>query len=272
MRHVEGFFNELKRKGMSEIAAAKAASQATNDLYGGINWEGMGRSKDLQNLLRTLILAPDWLETNVRTGANLAKGIRNPNTPEGAKTLTIGKNLLAAYTAANVLNYSLSGKMMYENDPGHALDINMGEADGKAIYLRPFGTAADFARLPADAVLSAFKKDLGQGFQILKNRLALPMSSALNLISQRNRFGRKIFGRDDFGRDIPVSKQVLSGLGELGDIVAPPYVQNPIKYALGDIGPVEAITGGIESSVRFANKGQQTGRRRTRATRKRRSR
>ena len=270
LRHAEDFFQELKGKGMNESAAARASSQATNDLYGGINWEAMGRSREVQNMMRAVILAPDWLETNARIGANLIKGFNNPNSPKGLVFKRVGKNLLAAYAAANVANVATSGKPMWDNDPGHALDIDMGEADGKTIYLRPFGTAADFARLPADAIFSALKKDLGQGFQILRNRFSLLLSSATNLATQRNRFGRKIFGKDDFGNDIPVDKQIASGLGELGDIVAPPYVQNPVKLATGDIGPVEAITGGIESPVRFASKGAGSRRRRTRSRRSRR--
>ena len=268
LRYVEEMFGKLKAGGMNTEEAAKAASSATNDLFGGMNWEAAGRSRELQNWMRTLILAPDWLETSVKTGRNVAEALRNPNSPKGLQIVTIAKNLTAAYAAANVANYAMSGKMMWENDPGHALDVYTGQADGKDMYFRPFGTAADFARLPVDMVSSAYKKDLGQGFQILRNRMSLPGSSAVNLLTQRNRFGRKIFGRDDFGRDIPVSKQIMSGIGEVGDLVTPPYAQSVIRSATGDIGPVEAITGGIESPVRFANpRNPASSRRRRRPTR-----
>jgi hypothetical protein len=40
-----------------------------------MNLEQVGRSKDFQNLLRVAILAPDWAESNLRLGGNIAKSL-----------------------------------------------------------------------------------------------------------------------------------------------------------------------------------------------------
>ena len=69
---VKAAINELK----SEIAhypdedpnvVARRVAALANDDFGGLHLERMGRSKTMQDILRILLLAPDWTESNVRT-------------------------------------------------------------------------------------------------------------------------------------------------------------------------------------------------------------
>jgi len=269
LKHFNDLVGDMVKGGMDREMAGTNAAKFTNDLYGGINWEAMGRSKDLQNLGRMMILAPDWLETNVRIGGGMGKALLNPKNPQSKLYNRAARNLIAAYVGANVINFAASGHLMMDNAAGHSLDIELGESEsGKVRHFRPFGTAADFLRLPFDIASATLKHspggkwqpDFGTTSQTLKNRMSIPASAAFNLTSKRDRFGRPILGKDDYGRPLPASKQVGGALGEITSTFTPPYVKSGIDYAQGEIGGEEALMGTIESPVRYSSKPRGTGR------------
>lgn len=60
--------NELKKEtGEPSDVIAKRVAGLINDDFGGLHLERMGRDPTLQHILRLLLLAPDWTESNVRS-------------------------------------------------------------------------------------------------------------------------------------------------------------------------------------------------------------
>lgn len=60
--------NELKRRpGEDPNVIARDVANMVNDDFGGLHLQRMGRSQTMQTVLRFMLLAPDWTESNVRT-------------------------------------------------------------------------------------------------------------------------------------------------------------------------------------------------------------
>jgi len=70
-------YNDMIKQGMKHDEAVKLAAHQANTFFGGINWDEMGRSPQMQNILRSTLLAPDWLESNLRLGKETANSILN---------------------------------------------------------------------------------------------------------------------------------------------------------------------------------------------------
>lgn len=259
-------FNEMKadfiKTGMDPRQAGQAAAHTTNSIYGGINWEAMGRSRTLQDLARATILAPDWFESNGRVGKGMAAALKDRKTPVGAAYANIAKNMIGAYVAANVVNAMMTDDhhLMFQNPPGHALDIQMGTSGDKIRYVRPFGTAADFARLPYETIASMVgdNPDMGQGWKILANRESIPLHVATHLVQGIDHYNRPTTGKDAYGRPIPVGKQLGNMLGEVSELGTPQYVANAIKYGTGQMNGEQALLGTLEAPVRYAAESKKT--------------
>jgi uncharacterized protein (UPF0335 family) len=282
MKHYTDMKDDLIKQGMARANAGKQAADFTNELYGGVNWQAMGRSKDMQNIGRATILAPDWLETNLRLGKGSLSSLKNYNTPEGKQYHTLIKGLGASYLAANMINLATTGHIMAQNEPGHTLDIELPffAPKGKKRWIRPFGTAADFVRLPVDAAaaalgISAGPKggvDFGQTSEIIGNRVSIPGAAIKNLVNKRDRFGRPILGQDDYGRPIPGLDQITNAGLEATSLITPPYVKGLVDLGRGKVGPEEAILGGFEiAPFRYSSAGKPEQRSTTRKRRPTRS-
>lgn len=254
LKHWADMTEDLVKSGMGREAAKRKAAEMSNDLYGGFNWEALGRSRDLNNLKRAIILAPDWLTTNYRLGKGIVKGVLDPKNPLGRQYAKIARNAIGAYIAADLVNYMKNGHHMWENEPGHSLDIQFGRSGDSDRYIRPFGTAADFVRLPVDGISALFQGDLGQGFRIAKNRLSIPGNTGLNFLGNQDDFGKPLYGRDAYGRKIPVAQQATGMLGEVSDLFTPPYIASSANYASGRLNLEQAAIGAVESPVRYARR------------------
>lgn len=253
IKHFNDMVDDLVQDGVSRELAGRQAAKFTNNLYGGQNWEQLGASPDLQNVARMAVLAPDWLQSNINLGKGAVRSLLDSDSPASKQYKKMVAGLLGSYIAADIVNYTVSEKHMWENDPGHALDIHIGQSGDKQRYIRPFGTAADFARLPLDFLQATFKGDLGQGFRIMKNRMSIPATSTADLLMNENRFGRPIYGKDVYGKQIPVKKQAGGIIGEIADTVTPQYVRGGIDYASGNAGGEESVMGGIEMPFRYSH-------------------
>lgn len=233
---------------------AKEAAKVVNNVYGGINWEAMGRSKDSQNILRSLILAPDWAETTLRLGGNMAKSLVSNKSATSARYRAMSATLMASYVAANVANKATSGHYMYENDAGHTFEIEAGyTSDGQKRYLRPYGTAADFVRIPYDIALALVKGDSSVATRVIANRLSMPFASVVHLLSNTDYLGKPISGKDRFGQPIPFTQGVV-GQGEevLGAIGFPSFLKNAADVAVGKQGLEQGLTQGFELPFRYS--------------------
>jgi hypothetical protein len=265
--------DNLVAKGMSERAAGRAAAKTANELYGGINWEELGQSRTVRDLMRATILAPDWAESNVRLGIGVVKALRDPTNPKSRAYQKVMGGLMGMYTIANVVNYTSTGHMMWQNDPGHAFDVSLGKsASGKMRYWRPFGTAADFARLPVDVASAIYKGDAGAGFRVLLNRTSVPLRVGGDILWNKGKDNRAIFGKDAYGNKIPMGKQLGGLAGEVSDLVVPQYGGAIIDFASGRTGIEEAVMRGTEMPFRYSAPPKPISTSRTRRQRPRRGR
>ena len=110
-RSVELMYHEYQRlhPDWSVDRVAKAAALHTNDTFGGINWKAMGRSATTQDWGRLMFLAPDWLESEMRSGARLF------NKDEGGLgRAQVAKMALGMWGIARVLNLVTTGNAHYE--------------------------------------------------------------------------------------------------------------------------------------------------------------
>lgn len=245
MQHWRTIRDDLTRS-MSPDAASKEASKVVNSLFGSINVEQLGRSKETQNLMRAVFLAPQWLESQANVGKGVAKALLDPADPRGKAYQNIVRNLGLALASANVSNKLLSGHYMHENESGKAFSIDTGQKDakGKKIYLNPFGTGIDFVRLPYDAAIAISKGDLEGASRLVTNRVGPVPRTAISLAANRNWRGQKIMDPKD------ASKTGKNLLRE-GLEFAPPIVQSPVDYMMGNVSAPEALTSAFELPISY---------------------
>lgn len=245
LQHWRTIRDDLARS-VSPDTADREASKVVNDLFGSINVEQIGRSRETQNLMRAAFLAPQWLESQLNVGKGVAKALLDPTDPRGKAYQNIVRNMGLALASANVTNKILSGHYLHENESGKAFSIDTGQKDskGKTIYLNPFGTGVDFARLPYDAVVAISKGDIEGVTNLVKNRVGPVPREMMALLNNKNWRGQKIFDKSDVGKTVKnVTREALE--------FAPPIVQSPFDYALGNVSPLEAATSAFELPISY---------------------
>lgn len=238
-----------EKSGLSTDEAAQKAADAVNKLYGGMNIESMGRNKNFQNFLRTVLFAPDYAETNLKLGADTLRGVFKPGTP--------GFNLygrfmfwfVGAYVAANIINHENSGKWMWENDPIHSLDLATGKDDqGKTRYWKIFGTGVDWIRLPMQiaTAITQNQGNPGEGFKnamtAVRNRLSTIAGPALSLIANSDYRGDPIFGVDAYGKPQSESQQAINVFNNSVGAQLPGSINTLLNYAKGTQSLEQTVT------------------------------
>jgi hypothetical protein len=149
---------------------AQFASAHVNDTFGGQNWRAMGRSAATQDWARLMLLAPDWLESELRSAARLFS-------PEsGVGRAQIAKMTLGLWGAARVLNLVTTGRPHLEAPFGLAVK----DKDGKE-------TVYSMRTLPTD-LLHAATDPVG----FMKGRLSPLVRAGEEAYSGRDQFGRKL--------------------------------------------------------------------------------
>ncbi len=247
---------DLIKQGYDERTAFTTAGKTMNDLYGGINTEALGRDKTLQNVFRTFAFAPDFMETNYNIGKDSIKAFLKPNSPQAKTYRGFMYTVVGMYTTANAINYKSTGHLMYQNSFGHEMDVAVGkDSQGKTIYVKPFGSAADFIRLPQEAVhiIASGAGSTDQLIALLRNRLSKGASLALGLLGNADVFGNPLFGRDQYGKVIPPQTQVGNLLNEALGTFAPSSVENATGLASGKQSPLQAGAQAAGLPVGFKN-------------------
>jgi hypothetical protein len=159
----------------SDDHVAKAAATHANNTFGGIPWRQMGRSATNQDWGRLLLLAPDWLEAEMRSGANLF------NKDEGGiGREQVAKMSLGLWGIARVLNYASTGN--FHNEAPFGLAVKNKEGKETVFGIRTLPT--DLLHAASDPV----------GF--IKGRLSPTMRTGEELLSQRDQLGRKLAPED----------------------------------------------------------------------------
>jgi hypothetical protein len=204
----EHLFDEYQRlhPEWSTDRVAKAAALHANDTFGGINWKAMGRSATTQDWGRLMLLAPDWLESEMRSGARLF------NKDEGGVgRAQVVKMSLALWGIARVLNYATTGSFHVEAPFGLAVKNKEGKE-----------TVFGIRTLPTD-LLHAASDPVG----FIKGRLSPTFRTGQELLSGRDQFQRKLapvdLWADVLHQAMPIPAQsigqAVTGTGpEIGNI------------------------------------------------------
>lgn len=246
----ETYQNALK-KGATQDEAFKIAAQVSNEVFGGINTSALGRSKDMQNLFRTLALAPDWLESNVRI-AGRTGGLLNPKNwsdPAFAPYKRFAINAASMYGTMAITNKALSGHWPWENGPGQEFNLATGTFDerGRERMVPAFGTAFDFIRLPLTVISSVAGNDPQQAINIIKNRLSPPASAVAAVLSNQDYRGRELFSDEN-----SPMQNIGALAGQVGTAVGvPSQVTNALTFMRGESTPEELLAGLLEAPLRY---------------------
>jgi hypothetical protein len=257
----EDTYQKLVAKGVEHEEAMRQAAGLSNEMFGGINIEQIARNKDFQNFLRSTFLASDWMESNVRLGVGLARNV----TPGVRSGLTKGqkmvytrmtRNLLLSLIVMSVLNKLTSDKWPWENDRGNEFNIDTGlySSSGQKIYIRPYGTAMDFMRLPFEIAKAAISGDFSKTASTIRNRFSTPLSFALGYFTDRDYAGRPIGWRgiDVYGNQMPLTQRLGGIANEFLGLGLPSFVKTPIDYITGRVSKEEAMTRAAELPVRYS--------------------
>jgi len=114
--------------------------QAVNDTFGGQVWERLMVSPKMLQVSQWIMLAPDWTLSVLRQFQSpLAGGVRG----EFGRMFWL-RAMFGMYSASNMVNFATTsavegqGRFMFQNDPGHELDIFIGRDDeGRKVYIQP---------------------------------------------------------------------------------------------------------------------------------------
>lgn len=244
------------KSGMEEGMAGKEAAKFINNVFGGINWEELGKSRDMQNVLRVTILAPDWLKTNINLAKNLPKSVIKLKDPTLAPYRRFLATFIGTYITMSVVNKLSSGHWMHENESGNTFNIEAGyTADGKKRYIRPFGTAADFIRIPYDVSNSLIQGDLQAPARVIRNRLSIPLGVGVGLLTDTDYTGQPIGyrGTDKYGKEILMEQRIAGVGGELATLAGmPAFMKQGFDYVGGKVGLEEALLQGMELPFRYS--------------------
>ena len=174
------------------------AAEDTNMRFGGLNLRREGRALMTEDAFRLVALAPDWLESELRSMSRAMGGDGKVMRRDLAKVA------IAMWLSARVLNYLNTGNAHYEAPFGVAYKDDQGR--DKTISLRT---------LPTD-MLHAVTDPL----KFMRYRFS-PLERTINTVYS---------GRDEQGRRLPTRDLVWD---ILGDTVVPLPLQNVTKKMSG---------------------------------------
>ncbi len=138
-------FPELGQEG-----AARRTAKEMNEVFGNLASQGLFKSATMKDVVRTVLLAPQWTESQLRSeGRGLGQLVRIPvDTARGrfrVGTVAQGmaSNVVALLLANQLANYLTRGKPTWQNpEDGHKLDAWLpGGAHG--FFFSPFEIAAE---------------------------------------------------------------------------------------------------------------------------------
>ncbi len=263
--------DELVAAGKSKKEANQFAAQAMNDIFGGQNTEAMLRDKDFQDFLRFSFVAPDWMESNIRTGAKAVGSLKPSNWGKAEYKIYRNaiQNLAVTYVMATMVNKLASGKFMHENPENRDLSIAAGKTEtGRGRFMRTTAYESDWARLPLQIAEKAAKKDFSGLAEVIGNRVH-PMLQGIIALAVTNRNYR---GQPITGAGLPVKTQLSRVGSELASVATPSYVQAAVDAASsGEKGTEEFLAKALETPLQYSKEEKGQGHRR-RGTQRRRSR
>lgn len=153
-RNMAKWEGEHPRASQEELdAAAYGYAKSTNDVFGGQNWEMLGWNRTQVAMARFMLLAPDWVVSNISTQARaFTKG-----TSGSQARWTLASGVIGGLVLNNILNYIRTGHSTLENKKGHEFEFEA----APDIYMNNVrGGPGEAFKLWADVI----EQEGGQGF------------------------------------------------------------------------------------------------------------
>jgi len=244
---------------MPDNLARKRAAEFTNNLLGGLNYDEMGRSAEVRNIMKFLLLAPDWFETNATILKRVGQSFWDRDKSFRAYR-RFAVNFLGSYVFFNAINKAMSGKYMWENEPGQKFSVDTGTKDsqGNTRYIQIYGTGVDFLRLPVDVIDGLVNDDPGVISRLARNRLSPLGSTLVSFYSNTDYAGRPIYGTDKFGNPLTPTQTALGISSLAGQAIGIPTIfgeptRNVAEYILtGKSVPLErSLVEAVDLPVRY---------------------
>ncbi len=202
----------------NEMARYRLAGELANQRFGGLNYAAMGRDRNVQDILRMTLLAPDWFEGNMRDVLGLTSG-------PGRQLVRQDFARIALYNfgVAQTLNMLTTGKMQPQQPFGVV------SPDGKTVY--------SVRTLPADL------------FHALANPREY-ISYRLNPMIGRTGL-ELLTGRDSKGHIRTMSQQILDML----ENSAPMSAHIGVEKMFGDMRPGDSVMNSVSSALGLTARG-----------------
>jgi hypothetical protein len=271
------YSKELARQGgKNSDTIARAIAQHVNNAFGGQVWENMVINRNMQDVMRLLLLAPDWTLSNIKSaggwmypwlqkGAAAAQGkvllpdqlLRSEVTGRYSRRYVF--NAILAYGGAmNLANYAFNGHFMWDNPKGHrwALQLPWDDNEGRAQYLpvaKQFREIFEFLGQAHEVGLKK-KEDYMLDFWLKKRSPVMDI-----LLTQGT--GRDFFGRKMYAADADDLEELGTRLGHLVEGVVPlnflgffdEVVKGDWRGAIPSIAGLRLQTGAASPSKSFSS-------------------
>lgn len=209
--------------------AMRSMAKEVNSVYGGLNWDVMGVSRNYQAVARMILLAPDWTFSNL---AGLKYGLTEWGTPAGnASRMFMLKSFITGVALTQAMSKFVSGQYSDQWDKVYLGD----DSKGKKMYSSMF-----LAGLPKDA-WGLYTHNINDGFPA--GIVTWGMNKAAPLAGT---LVREAMNKDWEGK--PIRNKADTALGKTGkniefaaeNLVPAPFVIKDI--AKGLINPDKDIT------------------------------
>lgn len=238
-------YNELL-KTVDPDTAAKSAAQFANDFSGTV--DKTFRNKTYQDIARTGLLAPDWLESRI----NIAKkGLTGQ--PGYVAPLARGTAVAAAPAIAGIASKGI-GKYI-GGKPAEVTGISAGSSGNKERNIEPLGTSIEPQRTALQVGSQLAQGNLTYPFKYgLKNKLSPPVSMLNDLMNNQDVYGNAISGKNRFGKPIPAGTAAANVAQEVSRPLTPGIIQALIDMYRGKGTGEEVLSKGAGLPITYTQK------------------
>lgn len=253
----ESFRDTLTASGIDYTKAVGLAADQLKNYDGMIN--ELGRSKDMDNILRTFIMAPKYRQGVIGSGVNMVKGLLNFKDPAYSPSRSLMLGLVATFLLTNEVNKRLNdGKNMWENPAGREFELVMPNPTGDnpkhylSVPWMPSSTAV--YRRVGSGIFALIKGDVQEAARQFGGLASIPAQNLIELGTNKNYFGQEIV--DPNKPQLPQYAAHVFG----GNLPGP--IQQGARFATKvmqgkDVNPMVSLAQAFELPIKEGNFGSE---------------
>ncbi len=158
------------------------------------------------------------------------------------------KGMVVSFAGYDALNNQLAGHHMWDNPPGHELDLMIPLKNGDVIYLGFMPSFLAFARNTATGMLALTKGDLKTAGQKFGSLFSMPVKLASEVFSNRDYFGREIY--QDYDTLAEKGKKAAKYIGLQ---INHPFIKETINQLTTDKPLYQSLSEAFELPLKFSS-------------------